>query len=75
MTKSLSPKQYLKQNIEQYVMVTYEFGEPIYIAPLRNADIQVTLDLNAAEVWSAMDNTPVKLNFQSGALLVVLFSR
>ena len=62
-TKPLTPRQYLKQNPSKYILVTYEFGEPIFIAPLKNMDIQITLNRNEAEIWSAMDTTPVKLNF------------
>ena len=32
-------------------MVTYEFGNPIYIAPLKNLDIQITDKRNEANTW------------------------
>ncbi len=44
-------------------MVTYEFGEPIFIAPLKDLQIQVTQDKKEAEIWSEMDTTPTKLEF------------
>jgi len=44
-------------------MVTYEFGEPIFIAPLKDLQIQVTPDRVAAELWSELDNTPTKLDY------------
>ncbi len=61
--KKLTAKQFLQLNPNQYIMVTYEFGTPIYIAPLENLRIQVTLDENEAELWSALDNSPTKLQY------------
>lgn len=60
----LTAKQYLKLHPEKYVMVTHEFGNPIYIAPIKGlSGIQVTDKKEEAEVWSAMDYTPVKLGY------------
>ena len=62
-TKKLTPKQYLKLHPDKYVMVTYEFGKPIFIAPLKDLQIQVTPNRNEAETWSELDNTPTKLEY------------
>lgn len=61
--KKLTPKQYLKLHPEKYLMVTYEFGEPIYIAPLLNLKIQVTSIKSEAEIWSELDKNPIKLEY------------
>ena len=61
--KKLTAKQYLKQNPDQYVMVTYEFREPIFIAQLKNMQIQVTPNKEEAELWSELDTTPTKLDY------------
>ena len=61
--KKLTPQQFLKLHPGKYVMVTYEFGDPIYIAPLKNMEIQVTTMQSNAEVWSEMDNSPIKLDY------------
>jgi hypothetical protein len=63
MKKKLTAKQYLKLHPEKYVMVTYEFGDPIYIAPLKDLQIQVTPNRTEAETWAEIDNTPVKLEY------------
>ena len=55
----MTSKQFLKQNPEKYVMVTYEFGEPLYIAPssgLSMKDVKVVTEKEQAEIWSALDN-------------------
>lgn len=60
----MTPKQFLKANPEKYVMVTFEFGNPIYIAPAKTTglfDIGITDKQDEAIVWSALDNTPNKL--------------
>ncbi len=62
-SKKLTAKQYLKLHQEKYVMVTYQFGEPIFIAPLNNLQIQVTPNKNEAELWSELDTTPTKLDY------------
>ena len=59
----LTPKQYLKLHPEKFVMVTYEFGEPIFIAPCKDLKTQVTANKDEAEKWSALDNTPAKLSY------------
>jgi len=61
--KKLTAKEYLKLHPDQYVMVTYEFGDPIYIAPLKDLQIQVTPNRNEAELWGELDNSPTKLQF------------
>ena len=66
-TKKLTANQYLKLHPDRYVMVTHEFGEPIYIAPLRNLQIQVTPNKNEAELWSELDTTPTKLDYHIAA--------
>ena len=48
-------------------MVTYEFSEPIFIAPLKNLRIQVTVNKNEAELWSELDTTPIKLDYHIAA--------
>ena len=61
--KKLTAKQYLKENSEQYVMVSYEFGTPIYVAPLKDLQIQVTPNKEEAELWSELDKSPSKLGY------------
>lgn len=63
MEKRLMPKQYLKLHPSKYVMVTYEFGTPIYIAPLKDLQVQVTGDIAEAELWAELDRTPTKLDY------------
>lgn len=62
-TTKLTAKQYLKLHPDKYVMVTYEFGDPIFIAPLKDLQIQVTPNKNEAELWSELDNSPTKLDY------------
>ena len=64
-TETLTPRQFLKKHPDRYVMVTYEFEEPIYIAPLKNLQIQVTPNISEAEIWSELDNTPTKLEYHT----------
>ena len=61
--KKLTAKQYLKLHPDKYVMVTYEFGEPIFIAPLKDLQIQVALNRSEAEFWRELDNSQAKLQF------------
>jgi len=61
--KKLTSKEYLKLHPDQYVIVTYEFGEPIYIAPLKDLQMQITPNRNEAELWSELDNSPTKLQY------------
>lgn len=56
-SNKLTVKQYLKEHPDRYVMVTYEFGDPIYIAPLKDLEIQITPNRNEAEEWSELDTT------------------
>ncbi len=62
-TKKLTAKQYLKFHPDQYVMVTHEFGAPIYVAPLMDLQIQVTPNKEEAELWSELDTSPSKLQY------------
>lgn len=48
-------KELNKLHPEKYVMVTYEFGAPLYIAPVKNLRTQITTEKNQAEVWSYAD--------------------
>ncbi len=59
----LTPAQFLKQNPDKYVMVTYQFADPIYIAPMKNLEIRITPKKEEAEQWSEMDRTDTKLNY------------
>jgi hypothetical protein len=63
----LTAKQYLKLHPEKYVMVTHEFGTPIYIAPLKDSKVAITSEKKHAEIWSSLDNTPTKLNYHMAA--------
>ena len=62
-TKKLTSKQFLKLHPDQYIIVTYEFGEPIFIAPLKDLQTQVALNRNEAELWCELDNSPAKLEY------------
>jgi len=53
----------LKLHPDHYVMVTHEFGTPIYIAPLKDLQIQVTPNKEEAELWSELDKSPSKLQY------------
>ncbi|MFD3003108.1 hypothetical protein ACFS7Z_22285 [Pontibacter toksunensis] len=44
-----------KLHPEKYVLVTYEYEYPIYIAPLHNLEIQICSKKEDAEVWSYAD--------------------
>jgi len=61
--KKLTVKQYLILHPDKFVMVTYEFGSPIFIAPLKNLQIQVTSNREDAELWSELDNSKTKLDY------------
>jgi len=61
--KPLTTKQYLKLHPEKYVMVTHEFGNPVYVAPCKNLRTQVTPVKSEAEIWSSIDfGNPIKLD-------------
>ena len=62
-TRKLTAKQYLKLHPDQYVMVTHEFGAPIYVGSLKDLQIQVTPNKEEAELWSELDKSPSKLQF------------
>jgi len=64
-TKQYTTKEYLKLHPDKFIMVTYEFGDPIFIAPLKNMQIQITLNRNEAELWSKLDNTLTKLHYHN----------
>lgn len=55
--------QFISANPHKYIIVTYEFGDPIYIAPLKDLRIQVTPNKAEAETWTELDNTPIKLDY------------
>jgi hypothetical protein len=59
----MTAKQYLRMHPEQYVMVTYQYGYALYIAPLKGGLLQITDKKDDAEIWSFIDNTPTKLNY------------
>ena len=61
--KKLTVKQYLLLHPDKFVMVTYEFGNPVFIAPLKDLQIQVTSNINEAELWSELDNSTTKLDY------------
>jgi hypothetical protein len=67
MEKKLTAKQYLKLHPDKYVMVTYEFEEPIFVAPLKDLQIQVTSNKSDAELWSELDTSPTKLDYHRAA--------
>ncbi len=66
-SKRLTAKQYLKIHRNKYVLVTYEFGSPIFIAPLKDLQIQVTDKREHAELWSELDISPMKLEYHNVA--------
>lgn len=52
---------------DKYLMVTYEFGNPIYIAPLNGklSGVNVTSKKAEAELWDNRDTvSPHKLDYQ-----------
>lgn len=59
----LTVKEYLALHPEMYIMVTYEFGEPIFIAPCADLKVKVTSNKEEAQKWSAVDNSSTKLDF------------
>lgn len=61
-SKKLTVKQYLREHPDRYVMVTYEFGDPVYIAPMKDLQVQITPNLEEAEEWSELDTT-TKLDY------------
>ncbi len=69
--RRLTPKQYLKQHPEKYVMLSHELFEdgsrPIYIseAPKDAGLFAVGTSWNREDaiVWSSLDNTPTKLEW------------
>lgn len=64
----MTSKQYLKEHPEKYVLVTREFGEPIFIAPCSLTQINVTDDMHKAEKWTALDNGNIaKLSYHIAA--------
>ncbi len=61
--KKVTARQYLQLHPEKYLLVTYEFGEPVYIAPPPLIGIKTTTDKDKAEIWSSIDNTETKLSY------------
>lgn len=59
----MTKKQFLIENPNKYVMVTYEFGDPVYVAPTRNMRTQTTQKKEEAEVWTEFDNNPGKIEY------------
>lgn len=49
---------------DKYIMVTHQFGTPIYIAPLKNLQIDITDKKEEASKWCYLDTlSSVKLRF------------
>ena len=64
----MTAKQYLKEHTEKYVMVTYECGEPIFIAPAFQGRVKVTIERSEAEQWTSLDySNPMKLSYHRAA--------
>jgi len=55
--KRISRKEALKLYPNNRIMVTNEFGYPIYIAPSKNLQIQTTDKKEDAEKWSELDGS------------------
>lgn len=56
----------MKKSQKQYIMVTYEFGEPVFIAPLNGqlSGANVTPSKTKAELWDEKDTaSPHKLDY------------
>lgn len=66
----MTVKQLNKLHTEKYVMVTFEFGEPIYLMPITGLsikDIRFTPLKEEAEIWSYADTLSVKLDYYKAA--------
>lgn len=59
----MTTKEYLKANPQKYVLVTREFGSPIYIAPPTLESVNISDKIEGAEIWASLDNTPTKLGY------------
>lgn len=57
----MTAKQYLKAHPEMYVLVTYEFGEPLYVLP--GLKTEISHDRKEAAQWDALSNSEHRLNF------------
>ncbi len=55
----MTGKQYLKLHPEKFLLVTREFGNPVYISK----SYGVTDDKNDAEIWSSLDNNDTKIGY------------
>lgn len=67
-TPKLTAKQYLKIHPEKYILVTHEFGVPVFIAPINGlSGVNVTNDKQKAQIWGALDNTDTKLSYHKSA--------
>ena len=53
-------KEILREFPSNMVMVTYEFGTPIYIAPTKNGAVTITDKKGDAELWSELDLSKLK---------------
>ena len=62
-SKRMTAREYLKLHPEKFVMVTREFGDPIYIAPLKDLMVQVTPNRDEAEEWTVLDKSDHKLGY------------
>lgn len=65
-TAQITAKQYLKLHPEKYVLVTREFGYPLYIGVstgLGALEFDIEDDASKAQQWSSLDNTDTKLNY------------
>ena len=51
-----------KKIVNDVVMVSYEFGKPLYVAPLQKMNIQVTDKAEEAETWHSQFDC-VKLDY------------
>lgn len=56
----MKAKEYLKANPEKYVLVTREFGYPIYITSDGSA---TATDKKEDGLWDSLSNTETRLNY------------
>lgn len=61
-------KELNKANPGSYIMVTREFDEPLYIAPMENLEIVVGVNIEEAQRWSYADTlSAIKLRMHKAA--------
>lgn len=53
----------MENNNQSFVMVTYQFGQPIFIAPCGLNGIAITDKKDDAEKWGALDAQSCKLDY------------